>query len=68
MKILRRLWIGVVAALAGVALAIVMQIIGQMTLGLAMHYLGWVALGCGVSGFLVGVALGPGGAKAATKR
>ena len=45
-----------------------MQIIGQMTLGLAMHYLGWVALGCGVSGFLVGLALGPGGAKAASKR
>jgi hypothetical protein len=39
MRSLSRLWAGIVAAVAGVALAVVAQVAGQMAIGLPTEYL-----------------------------
>ena len=67
MKILRRVWIGIVAAAAGAALAVLVQIVGQMTMGLPIDYLGWIVLAFVSIGFLLGVVIGPRNTKRAAK-
>ena len=58
MRLLSRLWAGIVAAVAGVALAIVAQIAGQMTVGLPIEYLEKLVLCLGMAGFIMGFLLG----------
>ena len=53
------------AAVAGVALAVVLQIIGQMTMGFSIDYLGRIVVAGACVGFLIGVVIGPRGAKEA---
>lgn len=45
--------------MAGVALGVLIQIVGHMTMGLPIDYLQWILLACGGVGFLVGVVVGP---------
>jgi hypothetical protein len=59
MNILGRIWTGIVAAVAGAALAVLLQVVGQMTMGLPIDYLKWILLGCAGLGFLLGLAIGP---------
>ena len=58
-NILRRIWTGVVAAVAGAALAVLIQVIGQMAMGLPIEYLKWILVACAGVGFLLGVMIGP---------
>jgi hypothetical protein len=58
MGLLSRLWAGIVAAVAGVALAIVVQVVGQMTVGLAIEYLEKIVLSLGIAGFVLGFLVG----------
>src|SRR5262249_1465995 len=39
-----RLWTGIVAATAGAALGVLVQVVGQMTMGLPMDYVLWIVL------------------------
>ena len=59
MKVLRRVWTGIVGAVAGGVLSVVLQVIGQITVGLPIEYLPWILLACAGGGFLVGVVVGP---------
>lgn len=61
MNVFGRLWTGIVAAVAGVAISILVQIVGQMTLGFPIDYLKWIALAFAGIGFLAGVLIGPRG-------
>ena len=45
--------------MAGAALAVLIQVVGQMTMGLPIDYLQWILLACAVIGFLLGVVIGP---------
>ena len=56
---LRRIWTGIVAATAGGVLAMVFQIVGQMTVGLSIDFLPWILLTCAGGGFLLGVLFRP---------
>jgi hypothetical protein len=56
---LLRIWTGIVAAVTGGALALVIQVVGLMTIGLPIEYLIWILLGCSGLGFLLGVIIGP---------
>jgi len=58
MNFLNRLWTGFVAAIAAVAIALAVHIIGTMVVGLPIEFLQWMILGFGTVGFLVGIALG----------
>ena len=40
-------------------MAVLLQVIGQMTMGLAIDYLQWILLACASVGFLLGVIIGP---------
>lgn len=68
MNILHRIWTGIVAAVAGVALAVLFQIVGMMMLGLQLDYLKWLILACASIGFLFGVLIGPRSKKASDKQ
>ena len=59
MNILRRIWTGIVAAVAGASLALVLQIVGMMTIRLSIDYLQWILLVGVCLGFLLGVIIGP---------
>jgi hypothetical protein len=59
MNIIRRIWTGIVAAIAGIALAILVQIVGQMAFGMPIDYLKWIIIGFASFGFLIGAAFGP---------
>lgn len=60
MQVIRRFWNGLVAAVAGAAVGLVIQIVGQMTMAWPINSLRWiVAAGIGV-GFLIGASLPPG--------
>jgi hypothetical protein len=58
MSLLGRLWAGIVAAVAGVAVAVGVQIVGQVAVGLPIDYLEKIMLALGTAGFLVGVVVG----------
>jgi hypothetical protein len=58
MGFLNRLWTGIVAAVAAVACALVVQIVGIMLIGLPVEFLGWIVLVFGTIGFLIGVVVG----------
>jgi hypothetical protein len=58
MGLISRLWAGFVAAVAGVALALVVQIVGQMTIGLPIEYLEKLVLAFGGGGFIIGLLVG----------
>jgi uncharacterized membrane protein YdcZ (DUF606 family) len=45
--------------MAGAALAVLIQVVGQMTMGLPIDYLQWILLACAGIGFLLGVVIGP---------
>jgi hypothetical protein len=64
---LLRIWTGIVAAVTGAALALMLQVIGLMTIGLPLEYLGWLLLGCSGLGFLLGVIVGPRSTKPKSK-
>ena len=67
MSIFARIWTGVVAAVAGIALAVLAQVIGQMTLGWQMDSLKWTVSAFAGVGFLLGAAIGPRSTKAPGK-
>ena len=58
MKALLHIWTGIVAAVTGAALAVLIQVIGLMTIGLPIDYLPWILMGCAGIGFLLGVVVG----------
>ncbi len=58
MGLLNRLWTGIVAAVAGVALAVFVQLAGQMMIGLSIEYMEKIVIFLGIAGFLVGFAVG----------
>ncbi len=58
MGLLSRLWAGIVAALAGVALAVLAQVVGQMTVGLPIAYLEKIVLSFAAAGFVLGFVVG----------
>ena len=64
MKVLRRVWTGIVGAVAGGVLSVLLQIMGQITVELPIEYLPWILLVCAGGGFLVGVLVGPRSVKA----
>jgi len=59
LKLLHRLWTGIVAAVAGAAVAFLLQIIGLMTIKLSADAFKWLLLACAGGGFLLGVLIGP---------
>lgn len=67
MNILLRIWTGIVAAVAGAALALMAQIIGMMTVGLPVDYLFGILLAFAGIGFVLGVLIGPRTNKATAK-
>jgi hypothetical protein len=67
MNVLRRIWAGIVSAVAGVALAILVQVIGQMTMGWQIDCLKWTVLAFASIGFLLGFVIGPRNTKARSK-
>lgn len=67
MNILHRIWTGIVAAVAGAALAFLAQIAGMMTIGLPIDYLVWILLSFASIGFLLGIVIGPRSSKPTTK-
>ena len=67
MKALRHIWTGIVGAMAGAALAVLIQVIGQMTMGFPIDYLQWILLACAGIGFLLGVVIGPKSTKPKTQ-
>jgi hypothetical protein len=58
-NILHRIWTGVVAAVTGVALAVVVHLAGQMTSGWQIDSLSWTLLAFASIGFVLGVLIGP---------
>jgi len=66
MKALRHFWTGVVGAMAGAALAVLIQVMGQMTMGLPIDYLQWILFACACIGFILGAVIGPHNTKPAT--
>jgi hypothetical protein len=66
MKLLRRIWTGIAGAMAGAALAVLTQVIGQMTIGFSIDYLQWILLAFVSLGFFLGVMIGPQGSKPKT--
>ncbi len=58
MRLLGRLWTGIVGALAGAALAIGVQVAGQMTIRVPIEYLEKLLVALGAIGFVVGFAVG----------
>ena len=57
MNALRRIWRGIVVATAGGVLSVLIQMIGQMTVGLSIDYLASILAACAGGGFLLGVSL-----------
>jgi len=58
-NVLQRLWTGVVAAVTGVALAVVVHLVGQMTSGWQIDSLPWTLLAFACVAFVLGVLIGP---------
>jgi hypothetical protein len=58
-NILHRIWTGIVAAVTGVTLAVVVHVVGQMTSGWQMDSLPWTLLALASVGFVLGVLIGP---------
>jgi uncharacterized membrane protein YfcA len=56
---LRHIWTGIVGAIAGAALAMLIQVLGQTAMGLPIDYLQWLLLVCAGIGFFPGVVIGP---------
>jgi hypothetical protein len=67
MNIFSRIWTGFVAAVAGVAVAILVQVVGQMTMGFQIDYLKWIVLIFASVGFLLGIIIGPRSSKPSNK-
>ena len=59
MNIFGRIWTGIVAAVAGAALALVIQVVGQMTVKLSPDALQPILWTCVGIGFLLGLIVGP---------
>ena len=59
MKVFLRLWTGIVAAVAGAALALLAEIVGMMTIGLPVDWLIWLVASFSGIGFVLGVLIGP---------
>jgi hypothetical protein len=57
--LLLRLWTGIVAAMAGAAIAVVVQMVGMMTLGWSIEKITTVLLAAVIGGFAVGMLLPP---------
>lgn len=57
MNVLRRIWRGIVVAMAGGVLSVLVQMIGQLTIGLSIDYLAWILTACAGGGFLLGLSL-----------
>ena len=67
MNILHRIWVGVVAAVAGVAVAVLILVAGLMTKTLEIDSLKWIVVAGASIGFLLGVVIGPRSTKPTTK-
>lgn len=63
MNVLRRIWRGIVVALAGGVLSVLVQMMGQLMIGLSIDYLPWILAACAGGGFLLGLSLPLRGAK-----
>jgi hypothetical protein len=59
MNVLKRLWTGIVGAIAGAGLSLLLQIIGQITVGLPIDYLPLILAACAAAGFLIGILVRP---------
>ena len=59
MNILHRIWTGIVAAVTGVALSIVAQMVGHTTSGWQIDDLKWLVLAFAGLGFVLGFVIGP---------
>jgi hypothetical protein len=58
MGIFKRLWVGIVGAMTGTSLAIVVQVVGKLSVGLPIKYLGIIVLYLALVGFIFGFAVG----------
>ena len=67
MNILRRIWAGVVTAVAGIALSILIQVIGQSAFGFHGESLNTIMAWCAGIGFVLGACIGPRTTKPAAK-
>lgn len=59
-NLLSRIWTGIVAAVAGAALALVVQMVGMMALGWSIERITTILLAGVIGGFVLGVLLPPG--------
>ena len=58
MAILGRIWAGIVGAMAGAAVGMVLHLVGMMAIGLPIDYLQWVVLVCAAVGFAIALVVG----------
>jgi hypothetical protein len=58
MVFLGRIWAGIVGAMAGAAVGMVVHLVGMVTIGLPLDYLQWIVLACVALGFVCAFVVG----------
>lgn len=59
MNVFRRIWTGIVAAIMGATLALLVQLVGHMAMGLPLEYFKWILATFSAVSFLLGVLIRP---------